>query len=103
MVGILRGVDVDTADDIVAVEDRVRETFTIQEVSGVHLEIGEVRSEIHLHRPIASAIEPGRRSDVVDTRHPCLMVPIVMLRSERFEMEAWTFETYRDHELLRNE
>jgi len=103
VVGILGGVDVDTADDVDAVEDRIRETFTIHKVSGVHLKVGAVRCEIHLDRPVTSFIEPWRRSDVVDTRHPCLMVPLVVLRSERLEPKPLAIELIGDHELVRNE
>jgi len=91
-----RRIDVDTADHLITVEDRVGEPFAVDEVPGVHLEIGKVRCEIHLDRPVAVVIEPGCRTDMVDARHPCVVVPLVVLRAEWFEVETRTIEAGRD-------
>jgi len=101
--GFLRWIYVDTPDHLVTVEDRVGEPFMVDEVPCVHLEIGEVRFECHLCRPVAPVIETRCRSEVVEARHPRFVVPLVVLGSERFELKPRTLEPGRDHELIWNE
>ena len=96
-------IDVDTADDIVTFEDRVSEAPALLEILGVSHQILQVRFQRHGYRPVRLFLwtESGSRSDVVDARHPCSVVTVVVLLAQRFQVKlgpgvgAWDFEARR--------
>src|SRR5690349_16314067 len=85
----LRRVDVDAADDAAAaaLQHRVGEARALRELLGVLLQIAEILLERHLRIRPAPALESGRGPDVVDARHPRLVVTRVVLRPERLQPE----------------
>lgn len=85
------GVDVDTTDHLIAVEYRVGKRLPLIELAGVHIHVGHVLRERHWGGPLCP-IHARSRPDVVDARHPGLMIPFVVHRPKRFEVETPTLE-----------
>src|SRR6266571_4858162 len=95
-------IHVDAPQNVVTrIENGEREPGTIEEVSGVPLQVGAVLGQAHLSGPVHSLVEARGTSDVVDARHPRAVVALVVLRPERLETKlahgepGWRVETGR--------
>lgn len=98
MAFLLARVDIDTADDVLAVKDGVGESAPFLEVSGMADEVGKVALEAHRFRP-RLCLESRGRPDMVDAGHPGFVVSLVVLRSKWFQAEAGAFERSRHVEI----
>ena len=83
-------VDIDAADNVVAVKDRVGESAPFLEVVGMADEVGKIVLEAHRFGP-RLGLESRGRTDVVDARHPSVMISLVVLRPKWFQAETRTF------------
>ena len=97
-----RRVDVDTADHIVTVEDRIGETGAVVEVFGVPYEVFTVAPQRHLYRP-RLRLESRSRPDVVDTRLPRGVIAIIVFWTEGLQPKPIASKGSRHFEVRRDE
>lgn len=98
----LSWIDIDTANHLVAIENRISETGAIREVAGVAAKIGEVGFKTHRLRPIPIG-KARSRSDMFDTSHPGGVIAFVVFGAERLETVAISRKRSRDIKLLWDE